>query len=101
MVGSPDQPHIISNNQGLHTNTYNLQWRVFSPRSFPVLNQSILYRRIKQVGSDRSSLHISMFAPITSQFPLFGYNSLSSQFNFKSVFELAFNCFSFIATRNF
>jgi len=46
--GSPDQPDIISNNQGLYTNTYNLEWRVFSPKSFPVLNQSILYRRIKQ-----------------------------------------------------
>jgi len=48
LSGSPDQPQIMSNTQGFSTNTYKLEWKVWSPRSFPILNQSILYRRIRK-----------------------------------------------------
>ena len=47
--GSPDQPVITSPRAGSYTNTYKLIWTVWTPASAKILNQSILYRRIKKV----------------------------------------------------
>ena len=51
--GSPDQPVITSPRAGSYTNTYKLIWTVWTPASAKILNQSILYRRIKKVSSLR------------------------------------------------
>jgi len=39
---------IVSSTKGFSTNTYKLEWKVWSPPQFPVLNQSILYRMIRK-----------------------------------------------------
>jgi len=56
LTGSPDQPMIVSSTQGISTNTYKLEWKVWSPQQFPVLNQSILYRRIRKGVTSASRL---------------------------------------------
>lgn len=48
ITGQPDQPHVTSNRQGLYTNNYKLIWSVWTPPTAKILNQSILYRRIKK-----------------------------------------------------
>ena len=40
---------ITSPRAGAYTNTYKLIWTVWTPASAKILNQSILYRRIKKV----------------------------------------------------
>ena len=52
--GSPDQPVITSPRAGAYTNTYKLIWTVWTPASAKILNQSILYRRIKKVRDSPS-----------------------------------------------
>lgn len=48
--GSPDPPEILSPGQGFQPHSYRLEWRVWSPPQFPIMNQSILYRMIKKVS---------------------------------------------------
>jgi len=45
VTGSPDKPVILSLPQGQLARSYRLEWRVWSPPQFPIMNQSILYRR--------------------------------------------------------
>jgi len=45
VTGSPDKPVILSLPQGQLSGSYRLEWRVWSPPQFPIMNQSILYRR--------------------------------------------------------
>ena len=40
---------VTSTPQGLYTNNYKLIWTVWTPPTAKILNQSILYRRIKKV----------------------------------------------------
>lgn len=54
ITGSPDQPVITSPRAGAYTNTYKLIWTVWTPASAKILNQSILYRRIKKGLSSAS-----------------------------------------------
>jgi len=46
--GSPDKPRIISSTESFSTNTYKLEWEVWTSRAFPILNQSILYRMLRK-----------------------------------------------------
>ena len=52
VTGSPDQPQITSQKQGVLTSSYKLVWTVWTPPGATILNQSILYRRILKVESD-------------------------------------------------
>jgi len=52
--GSPDQPSITSSRQGSFTDNYKLIWTVWTPPSAKILNQSILYRRIKKGVSSQN-----------------------------------------------
>ena len=56
VTGSPDQPLITSDKQGVLTSSYKLVWTVWSPPGATILNQSILYRRILKVGRRQSCL---------------------------------------------
>ena len=49
VTGSPDQPLITGQRQGLFTSSYKLVWTVWTPPGANILNQSILYRRIIKV----------------------------------------------------
>ena len=49
VTGSPDQPLITGERQGLLSTSYKLVWTVWSPPGANILNQSILYRRIIKV----------------------------------------------------
>ena len=49
VTGSPDQPLITGQRQGLLTSSYKLIWTVWTPPGANILNQSILYRRIIKV----------------------------------------------------
>ena len=51
VTGSPDQPQITSEKEGVLTSSYKLVWTVWTPPGATILNQSILYRRILKVGS--------------------------------------------------
>ena len=44
ILGQPDQPVIVSNIQSYAETEYTLSWRVWTPPTLPILNQSILYR---------------------------------------------------------
>jgi len=60
ITGQPDQPVVTSTPQGLYTNNYKLIWTVWTPPSAKILNQSILYRRIKKgVTSSSPNLNTS------------------------------------------
>ena len=49
--GSPDQPRVTSSPAGGYMETYKLVWRVWTPAQASILNQSILYRRLRKVCS--------------------------------------------------
>ena len=42
--GQPEQPIILSPVQSYAETEYSLSWRVWTPPTLPILNQSILYR---------------------------------------------------------
>jgi len=44
LKGQPDQPQIVSSDQSYLETQYSLVWRVWTPPTLPILNQSILYR---------------------------------------------------------
>ena len=56
VTGSPDQPQISSEREGLSTSSYKLVWTVWTPPGATILNQSILYRRILKVGRRSSQM---------------------------------------------
>ena len=56
ILGQPDQPVILSNIQSYAETEYTLSWRVWTPPTLPILNQSILYR-----------LKSKVFLPILNQ----------------------------------
>ncbi|XP_023336518.1 neural cell adhesion molecule 1 [Eurytemora carolleeae] len=46
LTGSPDQPITLSPGHSRFSLSYTLVWKVWTPHTFPILNQSILYRMI-------------------------------------------------------
>ena len=53
-AGSPDQPRVTSSPAGGYMETYKLVWRVWTPAQASILNQSILYRRLRKVCNKHS-----------------------------------------------
>ena len=56
VTGSPDQPQITSEKEGVLTSSYKLVWTVWTPPGATILNQSILYRRILKVCSSERTV---------------------------------------------
>ena len=59
-AGSPDQPRVTSSPAGGYMETYKLVWRVWTPAQASILNQSILYRRLRKVSNKHSSIRPSI-----------------------------------------
>ncbi|XP_023328691.1 protein amalgam [Eurytemora carolleeae] len=53
LKGQPDQPVILSNIQSYAETEYTLSWRVWTPPTLPILNQSILYRLKSKANGEK------------------------------------------------